>query len=298
MSAVPFFSIIIPVYNRERFIDDAIQSVLDQRFQDFELIIVNDGSTDGTEARVQSFADTRIRYVKIANRERGAARNEGARHAKGTYLNFFDSDDRMYSHHLVTAHNFIQLNKLPRWFHVGYEIRDESGKLILEERGVDKPDQRIIKTNYLGCDSVFIQRSLFQEHWFNEDRRLASSEDWELWLRVISREKLIFCPEVTFRMVQHANRSLHTITPDRIIERDTFMLDQLLQNSAFTSHFKKHLPLFEADRYTFFALCLVVAKRRREATANLWRSFRATPQVLTRKRFWACFKILTLSLVK
>jgi len=294
----PFFSIITPVYNRADFVVDVIRSALSQTFLDFELIIIDDGSTDETGDRVRTFSDRRIRYIRTDNRERGAARNTGAEAATGAYLNFFDSDDRMYEHHLLTAFSYIQKNDWPKWFHVGYDIYDEDGKLLVRETGTDNPEEKIITTNYLGCDSVFIQKDLFMSHRFIEDRRLASSEDWELWLRLISTQKLMRCPEVTFRMIHHKNRSLLTIPPDRVIERDTFMLEQLLQYPAFKVRFQKDLPLFEADRYTFFALCLIVAGRRKEAIAYLKCAYEATPRVMARRRFWACVKHLILSPVK
>jgi len=296
--STPFFSVIIPVYNRATLVATTIQTVLDQQFRNFELIIVDDGSTDDTAESVQYFTDARIKYIRIENSERGVARNTGAQLASGTYLNFFDSDDLMYVHHLQAAFSFIQQHGHPKWFHVGYDIYDEHGKQLVCELGVDNPEAKLIETNYLGCDSVFIQRELFMAHRFCEDKRVASSEDWELWLRVISEEKLSRCPVVTFRMTHHSNRSLLTISPDRIVERDSVMLDRLMQQRLFREKFKAQLRIFEADRYTFFALNLVLAKRRTEAIAWLWRSLRATPAVLTRRRFWACVKLLSLSLIK
>ena len=289
----PYFSIIVPVFNRADFIRNIIQSVLDQFFENFELIIVNDGSTDSTEEQVKTFSDSRIKYLKIENSERGAARNRGAQLARGLYFNFFDSDDIMYRHHLQAAYKFIQENISPPWFHVGYDISDEQGRHILQEIGVEHdPEKKLIITNYLACNSVFIQQELFLENCFNEERKLSSSEDWELWLRVISRKNLLACREVTFRLIQHRNRSLSTISPDRVIERDTFMLTELMRDDFFVTKFKRDLPLFEADRYTFFALTLVLVKRRMEAISYLLKSVTTTPKIFSRRRFWACIKLL------
>ena len=86
-----FFSIVIPTYNRAKFIDKAIASLLNQKYEDFEVIVVDDGSTDNTEEVVKSFNNNKVKYYKKENQERGAARNYGAKLAKGEYINFFDS---------------------------------------------------------------------------------------------------------------------------------------------------------------------------------------------------------------
>ena len=91
---VPLVSVIIPAYNREQTIGRAIRSVLNQTFQDFEIIVVDDGSTDGAKAVVDGFGDPRIRYLHHErNRGAAAARNTGIRAARGEYLAFLDSDD-------------------------------------------------------------------------------------------------------------------------------------------------------------------------------------------------------------
>lgn len=293
----PFFSIIVPVYNRSAFVSTLIDSVLQQTYSSFELIIVNDGSTDDTEAVILRYTDTRLKYIRTENNERGAARNKGAQLANGSYFNFFDSDDRMLPHHLATAWTFINSRKFPPWFHTGYALVDEDGEMILEELGeLTQAEKRLIVTNYLGCDSVFVERSLFMQTQFNADRILASSEDWELWLRLISRERLLACQIITVHMVQHTSRSLLTISPDRIIERDTYLLNSLLQDKAFCDKYFTWLGIFEADRYTFFSLCLLLAKRRQEASNYLWKSLITSPRVLLRRRFWACGKKLLMSL--
>ena len=89
----PFFSVVIPTYNRAHLIKETIESVQKQTFSDWELIIVDDGSTDDTKSVVKSVDDKRIQYVFQENAERSVARNNGFRHAKGQYICFLDSDD-------------------------------------------------------------------------------------------------------------------------------------------------------------------------------------------------------------
>lgn len=299
-SASPLFSVIIPCYNRAESLRKLLLSVDAQVHTDFEVIVVDDGSTDNFINVVEQFSQNKkISFVHQKNSERAAARNFGASLSKGKYLNFFDSDDCMYPHHLQTASDFIQQHNHCNFFHTGYNIVNELGNILITETGVIKrPENKLIVTNYLACNSVFIERHLFFETQFNPDRRLSSSEDWELWLRVISRAPLLCCPKITFEIRNHPGRSLSTISPDRIIERDTTMLTSLLNDQCFAKKFASKLKIFEADRYTFFSLCLIEINRTRESFNYLKRSFTTSLAVLSRKRFWACCKLISLNFVK
>jgi glycosyltransferase involved in cell wall biosynthesis len=90
---MPYFSIIIPSYNRDHIIERAIQGVLEQTFRDFEIVIVDDGSTDTTKSTIQELNDSRIKYIYQNNAGVCAARNTGAKQAEGEFLIFLDSDD-------------------------------------------------------------------------------------------------------------------------------------------------------------------------------------------------------------
>lgn len=103
----PKVSIIIPAYNAERWISASLQSVINQTWKDIEIIIVNDGSTDGTESIIQSFNDCRIKYFFQANKGQCIASNMGLSKATGDYIKFFDADDVMNSEHVEA-----QLEKL------------------------------------------------------------------------------------------------------------------------------------------------------------------------------------------
>lgn len=112
---MPFFSVIIPTYNRAVFLPQAIASVLSQTFSDFECIIVDDASTDSTSDIVASFSDSRLVYIKNQeNLERCRSRNKGIAAAQGTYICFLDSDDYHEPFHLEVLYNYIQTHSLPQ----------------------------------------------------------------------------------------------------------------------------------------------------------------------------------------
>src|SRR5438105_4070082 len=118
MSGKIFFSVIIPTYNRSHLIAKTLGYVLAQTYSDFEIIIIDDGSTDKTEEIIGSIKDARISYYKIDNAERGAARNYGVHKAKGDYVNFFDSDDALYNSHLSLAEKNIVTLDNPEIFYL------------------------------------------------------------------------------------------------------------------------------------------------------------------------------------
>lgn len=106
----PFFSVIVPAYNLEKYLATTIQSVLAQTFQDFEMIIIDDGSADRTVSVIQSFHDQRIRLISQRNGGVSRARNAGMKKAQGLYIAFLDGDDYWYPEHLALAADFFNLH--------------------------------------------------------------------------------------------------------------------------------------------------------------------------------------------
>ncbi|MCE3047674.1 glycosyltransferase family 2 protein [Helicobacter sp. faydin-H17] len=104
----PFFSIIFPIYNREIYLQETLQSILSQSFGDFELIAIDDGSTDQSLAILQSLQDQRIKVFTQSNLGVSEARNTGIKHAKGEYLCFADSDDILHPNYLQDFYTLIQ----------------------------------------------------------------------------------------------------------------------------------------------------------------------------------------------
>ena len=219
----PIFSIITPTYNRGELLGKTVESLLNQSFPDFELIIVDDGSTDNTEQIVKSFADDRIRYYQVSNRERGAARNFGTSVAKGKYVNFFDSDDIAYTNHLeIAKEHIVDENKL---FALGYDIRDDENQLIKQVCMEQKVSDFICDGNHLSCNGVFIRKEIAQANPFSEIRELSGSEDYELWLRLSAQFEFPCIPSVSHAVIHHENRSTLNFNPEPLINRKQIMLE-------------------------------------------------------------------------
>ena len=155
----PLFSIIIPTYNRCDFIKIAIASVLSQTFDNFELIIIDDGSTDNTKKTVQQYFNryqlpskaapvrkTSIHYHYQKNKGPAAARNKGIGLAKGKYICFLDSDDRFRTQKLETVYQYI--NKYPEFsvFHTE-ELWYRRGEILPQKKHHAKPDGDIFNNS-------------------------------------------------------------------------------------------------------------------------------------------------------
>ena len=125
------FSIIIPTYNRALILKETLESVLEQTFTDYEVIVVDDGSVDNTRTIVEEFNTEKIKYFYKNNEERSVARNYGADKSTGDYLIFLDSDDKMLNTHLLGIHQFLIENKFaPQFIFSGYKILNPDKSLL------------------------------------------------------------------------------------------------------------------------------------------------------------------------
>jgi glycosyltransferase involved in cell wall biosynthesis len=178
-TSVPFFSVIIPTYNRAGCIGEAIQSVQSQTFTDFEVLVIDDGSTDGTKEIVLNIAesDTRIRYIYQHNQERSAARNNGIALAHGTYICFLDSDDIYEPKHLAVFHSCILAQTNAVRMYLSYA----RGEVPFVPE-TNEPLELILKTA-ICSQQVCLHREILQKHQFNINLRIG--EDQELWVRIV-----------------------------------------------------------------------------------------------------------------
>lgn len=190
----PFFSIIIPTYNRAHFICAAIESVICQVYNNWELIIVDDGSTDNTKEVLLSFNDDRIRYIYQQNKERSAARNNGINHAKGKYICFIDSDDLYEKNHLNNLHNEIQKIDYPKAMFFCNVSRIQNGikkKVQFEPIGDyrNSIEYILLSKETVIPARVCIHKEILKLNQFDET--LNVSEDAELFTRIIAKFPLI-----------------------------------------------------------------------------------------------------------
>lgn len=148
-------SVIIPLYNKEKSIAKAIESVLNQSFEDFELIIVDDGSTDRSVEIVKKFPDNRIKLVSQANAGVSAARNRGIHEAMGDYISFLDADDEWDISFLDEINHLIEVYKEAVVYGTNYQLRDYKGnKYNTILKGLKFTGERGLIDNYFEIASI------------------------------------------------------------------------------------------------------------------------------------------------
>jgi len=183
----PKVSVIIPTYNRASYLYSAIKSVLNQTFEDFEIIVVDDASTDNTKQTIDKFDDRRIYYIRHKENKGGsAARNTGIKRSKGKFIAFLDDDDMWMPSKLEKQLDLINKSLEIGVVYSGVWIINGSGKIRGSKppflRGNIFPD--MLKKNYVGsCSTVLIRKECLSGiGLFDED--LSAGQDFDLWIRL------------------------------------------------------------------------------------------------------------------
>jgi glycosyltransferase involved in cell wall biosynthesis len=209
-----FISVVIPTYNRASFLKEAIDSVLSQTYRDFELIVVDDGSTDGTPELLLSYGH-KIKVIKKANKGPSASRNRGIKAAKGDWMAFLDSDDIWKPDKLEKQVQFIKDNPEIKICQTE-EIWIRNGKRVNPRKKHEMHSGWIYEQCLPLCivspSSVMIHRDVFEKVGLFDETMLAC-EDYDLWLRIaphypicLVREKLIV------KQGGHADQQSHVIS--------------------------------------------------------------------------------------
>ena len=269
--SAPKVSVCIPTYNRAQFIGEAIQSVLDQSCQDFEIIVYDDASTDETEAVVRGIADPRIRYFRQPQQV-GISRNRNSclAVARGEYIGWLDSDDIYLPHMLAEQSAVLDAHPSVGLVHAEVEGMDERGltvgmaKKFAPEGDVIEPGldafQELCAQNYIHVPSVLVRRSCYEQvGGYNPTLRVG--EDSEMWLRIALRYDLAYRAAPVARKRAHPGTVTGSLSVLKLIDNRVRSVRgvalrvprrhagaRLLQRVAFSSRLAQVLWLL-ADAY-------------------------------------------------
>ena len=226
-------SIIIPAYNVERYISDAVCSCIAQTYQNIEIIVIDDGSTDTTPAIIKELcSDVRVRYIRQDNNERSAARNRGLKEAVGNFIQFLDADDILYPDKLEKQVEF--LNEYPDYDFVycKSDFMNDKGLvnasvLYSEYEGIITPE--LLRGNFIPIHSMLSRRNGV---YFNTSRTLL--EDWEYWIFATFYKKVGLVRDKLCGVRQHTANS--SADKKEMIKGEISLYKKILKDSRLKSY--------------------------------------------------------------
>jgi len=229
-------SVIIPAYNVEKSISEAMDSVLNQTYEDLEVIVVDDGSTDGTKDMLKKYigsprhqvtkSPVDVRYFYQQNKGPAAARNRGIKEAKGDYIAFLDSDDIWLPEKIEKQ--MQKIKEEPQYYlvHTARLRMEPDGSIKSSKRKVHEGSvlDELLKENFICCSSVLARRLCFDTVGLFDESRSNKSEDYDMWLRIAQGHKIGFVNEelVKYRVNPNGyNRS--NIRDAYVSEKNVFL---------------------------------------------------------------------------
>lgn len=233
MLTKPIISVIVPCYNQAQYLKESLESVLKQTYDNWECIIVNDGSSDNTEelSLVWTLKDKRFKYLYKVNGGLSSARNAGIRVSVGQFILPLDADDKIHKTYLQKICEAFQKN--PYLELVSSKIQffgALNNELVLPKYSFTKQ----LVQNCFVCTSSFKKKSWERINGYDE--QMTSFEDWEFWIRLLNEKSKVYkIPETMFFYRKHAQGSLSNV----------FKKDVEFYYSLYDYVYEKHLPLYK-----------------------------------------------------
>ncbi|EKE97146.1 MULTISPECIES: glycosyltransferase [unclassified Tolypothrix] len=300
----PLISVVLPVFNGAKTISETVQSVLNQTFVNWELIIINDGSQDSTLDIIEKFesAEPRLRIFSYPNAGLAASRNRGIALSLGEYISFIDADDLWTPNKLKSQLTALQEQSKAFVAYSWTDYIDANGKFVKSGgHTTDTGDvyQKLLLWNFIENGSNPLVRKEVFDTVGGFDESLSAAEDWDMWLRLAARYEFVVIPEVQvlYRL------SMNSMSANLKRQESTCLT---VINKAFAApraeslgHLKKHTISNIYKYLTFRSLEVDPDKVDRWiSTLFLWKTLRYNPKFYTNTRiiFIAIFRIIFPSL--
>jgi glycosyltransferase involved in cell wall biosynthesis len=288
MSNTPLVSVVMAVHNTERYVAEAIESILNQTFQDFELIIVDDGSRDRSRKILQSFArrDDRIRLILQPHQGIPKTRNRLISEAKGELIAVMDSDDVALPERLQRQVDFLQQHRDVVCVGAAQDWVDEAGRFLFFTQSQPEADAEIQQLMLNGRTSINNPSALMRRAAIVQvggyDESFPQAEDLDLFLKLGEIGKLANLQETLIQYRYH-NRSISGQHQMRELEIRRQVCENAWQRRGIEGHFLEDKPWRPCDRPSFHAYWLRYGwlffntRQRRAAIAYGWRAVQELP---------------------
>lgn len=239
----PLISVIMPVYNSQTYLHESISSILSQTFEDFEFIIINDGSVDDSVDIISKFQDDRIRLINNkTNKGNYWARNIGFDKAEGKYYCIMDSDDISISNRLEVQFDYMEKN--PEVGICGSLVRFlPSDKILNRPLSHEEIKISFIKNNYCTHPSLMIRGLLVKEYNLRYNEDYLYSADYDLVSRILARFKVVNLPNVLLKYRLHGSQISQKFQLKQKMYADRIRIKQLSNFDITPNEFEKQLHL-------------------------------------------------------
>jgi len=275
----PAVTVVIPTYDRALYLGDAMRSVLAQTFGDLELVVVDDGSADGTSAVVHAIGDARLRLVQQPHRGIGAALNAGLRGARGRYVARLDSDDVWLPEMLETLVPVLDARPEVGVAYGRGQAMDERGRPLAHLQGLPErfPGESLRSLVYddCTCNVALLARRACFDRVGGYDEALVANEDWDMWLRVARYWQFAFVDRVLARIRWHDGNLTGPASPQfaDVLAARTAPLDKLFRDPDLPAAIRSMEPAAYANVHLFRGLRWLQAKGVRRSVGNAAREF-------------------------
>jgi glycosyltransferase involved in cell wall biosynthesis len=261
-------SVIIPTYNSACFLTDAIDSVLAQTLKDFEVIVIDDGSTDETESMMQKYGSA-VRYIRQENRGVALTRNRGIDQSRGKHVAFLDADDVWLPHKLERQLAALSSRKDFRACYSAFSVADDNLRSI----AVNRSDRRgsaledlLLRGNVVATPSTVVCERSLLELAGGFDPVMSQCADWDMWVRLAALTEFLYLDEVLATYRRHDGNMSRDAS---LLERDSILVLEkgfamsglpeslrTMRRAAFARNFMVLAgTYFQAGRYGDFARC-------------------------------------------
>jgi glycosyltransferase involved in cell wall biosynthesis len=292
----PVVSVIIPTYNRAHYVTEAIQSVLDQSYQDFEIIVVDDGSTDNTREAVTSFKDPRLKYFCQENQGVCVARNNGIHISNGEYIYFLDSDDALLEKTLEKGVRILDRHPDVALSHGCAYPMDERGRVFDLPKsknirpGVYRGTEEILNFlrygNYFCPSLTIVRRSSIIDVGLFDPAFRSGSEDFELWVRLAKKYAVSCIVDPVAKLRVHSSSMTASRDLNEMEKSHHLIFEGIFNDAALGSLFSPQ----RSKTYYYLHLRLAsdaFAQRKMKISRNyLFKALQSHPRIIIESSFF------------